>query len=265
MAPRALICIKAARPVQHENARARQDVRETEDGPMLASDVMTAPVATVRRDTPIGAAIAKMTEGRISGLPVVDAEDRLVGILTEGDLLRRYELGTAPNRPGWLNFLRGPGLAAADYVRTRTMHVEDVMTPAPVVVAPDVTLERIVATMERGRIKRVPVVRDGKLVGIVSRGDLIRALGRLLANPCAAVRDDEAVRADILAEIARQGWSGMSNVGVTVKEGRVTLEGIAQSEAVRDALRVAAEIVPGALAVDNQVALPDPMVMAIGA
>jgi CBS domain-containing protein len=232
---------------------------------MLAKDVMTANVATVHPDTPIALAIGMMAEHRLSGLPVLDAQDRLVGILTEGDLLRRFELGTVPHRPGWVNFLRGPGLAAADYVRTRTLHVDDIMTPGPVCVTPDDTLERVVAIMERNRIKRVPVTRDGVLVGVVSRGDLVRALAGLVKmHPC-ETRDDVAIRADIIGEIEAQDWCALSNVGITVEKGRVKLEGVAQTEAVRTALRVAAERVPGVVAVENLVVIPDPMVMAIGA
>ena len=232
---------------------------------MLAKDVMTHTVATVRPDTPIAEAIHKMVDGRISGLPVLDEQNHIVGILTEGDLLRRSELGTVPHRPGWVNFLRGPGLAASDYVRTRTMHVADIMTPSPVVVTPDTSLEHVVAAMERGRIKRVPVMQDGVLVGIVSRGDLIRALAALLKPAPAETRDDAAIRADIVAEIESQNWCSMSNIGVTVDLGRVKLEGVAQTDAVRTALRVAAERVPGVISVESAIVIPDPMVMAIGA
>jgi CBS domain-containing protein len=232
---------------------------------MLARDVMTHNVATVRPETPIAEAITKMVDGRLSGLPVLDAQGHLVGIVTEGDLLRRTELGTAPHRPGWLNFLRGPGLAAADYVRSRTTHVSDIMTSSPVFVAPDTTLDDVVASMERGRIKRVMVVADDVLVGIVSRGDLVRALARVMKPAAAITRDDAAIHADIIAEIAAQNWSSMSNVAVHVDLGRVKLEGVAQTEAVRTALRVAAERVPGVIAVDSAIVIPDPMVMAIGA
>ena len=232
---------------------------------MLARDVMTPHVTTVTPDTPIRHAIAKMVAGRISGVPVLDAQGHLAGILTEGDLLRRIELGTEPHRPGWLSFLRGPGLAASDYIRTRTMHVSDIMTAAPVTVGPADTLEQIVGLMERKHVKRVPVVENGALIGIISRGDLMRALSGLLAGATVDARDDEAIRTDIIAELHAQNWSALSNVAVSVESGRVTLEGIAQTEAVRNAVRVAAETIGGVVAVDNRIAIPDPMVMAIGA
>ena len=232
---------------------------------MLAREIMTADVVTVRPETPVREAVCKMVEARISGLAVLDADGRLVGILTEGDLLRRHELGTAPHHPGWLNFLRGPGLAAADYIRARSLRVNDIMTPAPVAVEPTATLDRVVTIMMRQRIKRVPVVENDKLVGIVSRADLVRALAALVAGPCTETRDDAAIRGDILAELENQNWCSMSNIAVTVDAGHVKLEGIAQTEVIRGAIRVAAENTQGVLAVEDAMAVPDPMVMAIGA
>jgi CBS domain-containing protein len=232
---------------------------------MLARDVMTTDVATVRPGTPIKEAICKMVELRISGLPVLEDDGRLVGILTEGDLLRRHELGTVPHRPSWLNFLRGPGLAAADYVRTHTLHVSDVMTPAPVTVEPTAALDSVVSLMTRQRIKRVPIVENNKLVGIVSRSDLVRALAALIAGPCTVKRDDEAIRAGILTELEHHNWSSLSNIAITVDAGHVKLEGIAQTEIIRSAIRVAAENTSGVSAVEDAMAVPDPMVMAIGA
>jgi CBS domain-containing protein len=232
---------------------------------MFARDVMTREVVTIRPDTLLAEAVALMVTSRISGLPVLNAAGHLLGILTEGDLLRRFELGTTRQRPAWLNFLRGPGGAAADYVRSRTLHVQDVMTPSPVRVAPEASLEQVVELMERERIKRVPVVLDQKVVGIISRGDLVRALAGVMAAMPVENRENAAIEADILAEIDGQGWSAMTHVGVSVDQGRVRLEGIAQTEAVRTALRVAAERVAGVVAVANEVTIPDPMVMAIGA
>jgi predicted transcriptional regulator len=206
-----------------------------------------------------------MIDGRISGLPVIDDDGRLAGIVTEGDLLRRIELGTAPHHPAWLNFLRGPGLQALDYVRAHTLNVEDVMTPEPTVAEPESSLDTVVALMERNRVRRVPVVAQGKLVGIVSRSDLVRALGRMLNNAADGVRPDAAIRTDIIEELNHQGWYSMCNVTVAVKDGHVRLDGVAQSDTVHKALRVAAEGVAGVISVDNQVTLLDPMVTSIGA
>ncbi len=227
---------------------------------MQAKDVMTREVATVRPETPLVEAATILVARHISGLPVLDESGQLVGILTEGDLLRRIELGTLPQRTRWLNLLRGPGLAAAEYVRTRTQHVEDVMTPSPASVAPEAPLEEVVALMERKRIKRVPVVDADKLVGVVSRSDLVRALVRAMPTRDGKPRDDAAIRADILAELEAQDWYRMCNITVTVEHGDVRLEGVVQSDAVHPALRVAVERVPGVVAVQNHVATMDPIV-----
>ncbi len=232
---------------------------------MLAGDVMTRDVATVHPKTPIAEAVAKMVAANISGLPVLDDEGMLAGILTEGDLLRRVELGTTPHHSSWLNFLRGPGLAAIEYVRTHTLNVEDVMTRDPVSVGPEASLGEVVAAMERSHVRRVPVTKEGRLVGIVSRSDLVRALAHRLSAGAPEKRPDEAVRAEIVNEMNRQGWHSMCSVKVTVKDGRVTLQGIAQSEPVYRAVRVAAESVPGVIDVDNQVSVLDPAITAMGA
>ncbi len=232
---------------------------------MLARDVMTTTVATVHPRTPLAEAVAKLVEGRISGLPVVDDQGALVGILTEGDLLRRVELGTVPQHSGWMRFLRGPGLAASEYVRTHTAAVEDVMTQAPTSATPATTLDDVVALMERHRVRRVPIVDDGKLVGLVSRADLVRALASALHQAAPAPATDAAIKEAIMAELNSQAWSNMCSVTVAVQNGQVRLEGIAQSEAVHRALRVAAETVAGAKNVVNAVSILDPMVTAIGA
>ena len=151
---------------------------------MKASDVMTSPVKTVGPRDTIRTAIETMLGAHVSGLPVVDGEGRLVGVLSEGDLLRRVELGTEKQRSRWLEFLVGPGRSASDYVQTHGRYIEEVMTADPIVVEADTPLEEVVGIMERRRIKRVPVVRDGKLIGIVTRSDL---LASLLAAEKAAV------------------------------------------------------------------------------
>ncbi len=231
---------------------------------MQAMDVMTRKVATVRPDTTIPEAIAKMVGGHISGLPVLDGKGQLVGILTEGDLLRRTELGTTRMRPGWLNFLRGPDRSAAEYVRAGTLKVDDIMTPNPVAVSSTTALEEVVAAMEREGVRRVPVVDDGKLAGIVSRADLVRALGRVMGAHADAPGDDLGIRASILGELGKQNWFHSSNISVQVRHGAVQLDGLVQSDAVRMALRVASERMPGVVSVDNRVEVLNPMMSVSG-
>jgi CBS domain-containing protein len=159
---------------------------------MNASDVMSRNIISVGRGTTVAAAIRLMLDNHISGLPVLDA-GRPVGILTEGDLLRRSETGTERHRPRWLEILMGPGRLADEYVRTHGRKVEEIMTRQPVSVTPDTPLDEIVALMERRRIKQVPVLDGDVPVGIVSRADLLRALRRgPRVKPAAA--SDQAIR-----------------------------------------------------------------------
>lgn len=227
---------------------------------MQAGDIMTRKVATLRAETTIADAIATMVEGRISGLPVLDGSGRLVGLLPEGDLLRRTEIGTELHRPRWLKFLQGTGRAAAAYVRARTHRVEDVMTPTPDVVDSAATLEDVVALMERKRIRHVPVVDAGVLVGIVSRADLVRALGQAMLRPVDPPVDDLAIRAGILAVLRSNDWSSMCDITVAVDHGVFQPGGPVQSDAVRTGVRVAAEQVAGVVAVEDRVVVIDPLV-----
>ncbi len=143
---------------------------------MKASEVMTRNVVTVGRETSVAQAIRLMLDNNISGLPVLDDDGKVVGILTEGDLLRRYETGTERHRPRWLEILMGPGRMAGEYVRTHGRKVQEIMTTDLISVAGDTPLDEVVGVMERRRIKRVPVLDGEVLVGVVSRADLLRSL-----------------------------------------------------------------------------------------
>jgi CBS domain-containing protein len=142
---------------------------------MQVRDVMTANVISVPAQATILEAARTMLRNRVSGLPVVDGQGQLVGMVTEGDFLRRSEIGTERRRPKWLEFVLGPGRMAEDYVRAAGRKVEDVMTRDPIGVREDDDLETVVELMERRRVKRFPVLRAGKIVGIVSRANLMRA------------------------------------------------------------------------------------------
>src|SRR6516165_3587039 len=146
---------------------------------MKVSEVMTRRVISILPDAPISDAIKLMLKKHISGLPVIDEEGKLVGILTEGDLLRRPEIGTERRRSRWLDALFGPGEAADAYVHSRSREVKDIMTRDPVTVKECTPLHEVVHLMERRNFKRLPVIRAGKVVGIISRANLIRALAGL--------------------------------------------------------------------------------------
>jgi CBS-domain-containing membrane protein len=199
-----------------------------------------------------------MIENRISGLPVVDAAGRLVGMVTEGDFLRRTETGTEIRRPRWLQFLLSPGRLADEYVRTHARKVGEVMTPDVAAVTEDTLVDEIVRLMERSRIKRVPVLRDGRLVGIVSRADLVRALAGLLAEAAPASLDDTALRDRILADLDKQSWSPRVGVNVTVRNGMVDLWGTLTDERERQALCVACENVSGVKGVRDHLCWVEP-------
>ena len=225
---------------------------------MKASDVMTSPVKTVGPRDTIRTAIETMLAMHVSGLPVVNAEGRLVGMLSEGDLMRRAELGTEKQRPRWMEFLVGPGRSASDYVQTHGRYIEEVMTADPIVVEADTPLEEVVGVMEHRRIKRVPVVRDGRLIGIVTRSDLLASLLAAEKATVAPAGDDAAIRTAILAELQRRAWVPSAAIRIEVVDGTVTLAGTILDEREREALRVAAENVTGVKAVIDQLVWVDP-------
>ena len=226
---------------------------------MNASDVMTRNVASIGRDAPIGDAIRLMLNHRISGLPVVDGSGKVVGMLTEGDLLRRAETQTERQRPRWLELLLGPGRLADEYVRTHGRKVGEIMTEDLVSVAEDTPLAEIVQLMERRRIKRLPVLRGDALVGIVTRADLMRALGQLVDKEPISASDDDEIQKCVLAELARTAWAPRAGITVVVTDGIVELDGAITNEKAREAVRVAAENVPGVKSVRDRLVWVEPV------
>jgi CBS domain-containing protein len=223
---------------------------------MQARDVMTPRVISIETDAPIMRAVQLMLQNRISGLPVVGRKGELVGMVTEGDFLRRGEIGTQRRRNRWLEFLIGPGRLADEYVHARGRKVEEVMTREPVTVTEDTPLDEVVRLMERHRIKRLPVVRGGELVGIVTRANIMHALVSLAVEAKAPAGDDAAIREQILAECAKQSWAPMTNV--VVRNGVVELWGTITDERERAALKVASENVPGVKTVHDHLVWIEP-------
>jgi CBS domain-containing protein len=218
---------------------------------MKVKDVMTSPVVSVEPDSSVLQAVRIMLQRHISGLPVIDKEGRLVGIVTEGDFLRRAETGTQRQRPRWLEFLLGPGRLAEEYTRSHGRKVQDIMTADPVTVTEEEPLNVVVGLMEKRHIKRVPVVRGNEVVGIVSRANLVHALAGLARDAKPASAGDQAIRDRIVAELAGQSWAPTSLINVIVKDGVVELWGSITDERERQALIVAAENVPGVKAVND--------------
>ena len=224
---------------------------------MKARDVMTWGVNSIEADASVMRAAQLMLQHKISGLPVVDAHGKLVGIVTEGDFLRRGEIGTQRRRPRWLEFLIGPGRLATEYVRACGRKVSEIMTPNPRTIAEDTSLDKIVELMERHRIKRLPVVEDGKLVGVVSRANLMHALASLAREAKPSAEGDAVIRDRIQAELAKQSWAPQINV--VVRDGVVELWGVITDDRERQAFIVAAENVPGVKVVHDHLVLIEPM------
>jgi CBS domain-containing protein len=218
---------------------------------------MTSPVVSVEPDDAILRAVRIMLQRRVSGLPVIDKEGHLSGIVTEGDFLRRAETGTERRRARWLEFLIGPGKLAQEYAHAHARKVRDVMTPDPVTVAEDTPLEDIVRVMEKRQIKRVPVVRGQAVVGIVSRANLLHALASVAREAKPTEQSDEAIRAQLLADLGKQPWAPLALIDPIVRNGTVELWGTINDERERRALIVAAENVAGVKAVSDRLVWVD--------
>ena len=212
---------------------------------MRAADVMKHRVTTIAPDATVAEAARLMLEHSISGLPVVDAKGKLVGMVTEGDLLRRSETGTERRRPRWLEFFLGAGRLAGEYAHAHGRKVDEVMTPKVFSVDPTTPLETIVGLMEKHRIKRLPVVEKGWLVGIVSRANLLSALAHLAPGAPQIPHSDAEIRRRILAEFDKYPWALGGVNDAMVANGTVTLRGVIGDERQREALKIAAENVPG--------------------
>jgi CBS domain-containing protein len=232
---------------------------------MLVSDIMTRKILSVKPQETVEHAVNLMLRHGISGLFVVDDKGALVGVVTEGDLLRRDELGTQRHRPWWLRVLVSPGKQALDFTHTHGRLVSDVMTPDVITVTADAKLENVVELMERQRIKRVAVVDKGHMVGIVSRSDLMRALltHRRAETPPATLADDRAIRAAILAAFEAQTWTPTTTLNVTVADGVVDVWGTITSPDERRAICVVAENVAGVKAVHDHLVYVEPYTGAV--
>jgi len=224
---------------------------------MQVRDVMTANVISVKSDESILRAARLMLQNRISGLPVVDANGALVGVVTEGDFLRRGELGTSRRRPKWIEFLVGPGRLASEYVQQSGRKVAEVMTPNPLTVAEDDSLETVVQLMERRRIKRLPVMRGGRMVGIISRANLMHALASIARETPTTTIDDATIRDRILEALAEHHWA--FGVNVVVKDGVAEIWGTIMDERERQGCIVAVENVPGVKQVHDHLVWVEPM------
>ena len=219
---------------------------------MKASDVMVSNVITVGPEATVQDVAEIMHANRISAVPVVRSDGELVGIISEADLMRRSETGTA-RRPSRLRALmNGSELLATEFVKANGHRVADVMTPEVIVATADTSLHDIAAMLEKNGIKRVPIVRNRKLIGIVSRANLVQALATVRKEVRGATAtSDSMIREDVMARLGSEPWTKASRLNVIVHDGTVELWGVVRSHAEKRAVRVAVEQTPGVRAVND--------------
>lgn len=211
---------------------------------MRVHQIMTPQVITVGAETNIAEAIDLMLRHHISGLPVVDAAGKLIGIVSQGDFIRRAETGTQHRRARWLSFLAGSDRVAADFVHEHGRKVGDIMTPNPRTVSEGTPLDEVVRIMESKSIKRLPVMRGDQMVGILTRADFLPVVADLAHSVPGPSANDDHVRSEVTAALRRAPWRPCP-LNVTVRDGIVSLSGVVKNERARKAAIVAAENVAG--------------------
>jgi CBS domain-containing protein len=211
---------------------------------MRAHQIMTRSVISITPDTTIVEAANIMLKRHVSGLPVVDGTGRLVGIVSEGDFIRRSEIGTQRKRGRWLRFILGPGKSASDFVHEHGRKISDVMTTSPVTITEDTALAEIADVMERNNVKRLPVMRGDKIVGIVSRANLLQSVASLSREVPDPTADDDHIRNRVVDALEKNDWCPFG-LNVIVRDGIVHLSGVITDENARQATIVATENVDG--------------------
>lgn len=217
---------------------------------MIVADVMTTEVVAVDPETSLAEAASWMVRHRVSGLPVLDAAGKLIGILSEGDLLHRPELGTCGRQAGWMRGILRAETLAAEYAHTHGRQVGDVMTRNPSFVRPDLPLAKAAELMRQKQVKRLPVVREDSLVGMLSRFDILRALATRLEESCIEATDAEILD-DIEAALAQEPWAPRDGVRFGVSNGRVRIEGRIGSEQEARAIAILARNTRGVTGIEN--------------
>ncbi len=225
---------------------------------MCAHQIMTRPVITVSPETTIVEAANTMLQKHVSGLPVVDAAGKLVGIISEGDFIRRSEIGTQRRRDRFLRFILGSGKSATDFVHEHGRKVAEIMTTSPLTITEDTALEEIVELMEKNNVKRLPVMRGEKIVGVVSRANLLQAVASLARQVPDPTADDDHIRNRVIDALEKNDWCPFG-LTVIVRDGIVHLNGVITEERSRQAAIVAAENVTGVVKVHDHLCWVDTM------
>jgi CBS domain-containing protein len=218
---------------------------------MRAHDVMTSNVVTLGENASVQDVALVLLQNQISAVPVIDRMGNMVGIVSEGDLMRRPESETEKRRSPWLELLSSKQALAAEFVKMHSRRVTDVMTRGVITATPDTPVAEIASLLEKNGIKRVPILRGGKLAGIVSRANLLHGLASLKNNASKSVASDAAIRDRLLARLQKQPWSRPTLINVIVQDGIAELWGIVDSQAERNAVRVLAEVTTGVRAVND--------------
>jgi len=219
---------------------------------MNAGDIMVSNVITIEPDALVSTAADLLLRNRISAVPVVDKDGKLVGIVSEGDLMRRPETGTERRRSVWLDVISSRRTAAAEFIKAHSRKVADVMTRDVITVTPLTPVSEVAALLERKRIKRVPVTIGGSVVGIVSRANLLQSLASLNdTNFQTTAPSDASIRKDVLSQLQKETWGRSPLLNVTVQNGTVDIWGVVESAEEQKAVQVLAEAVKGVRAVNN--------------
>lgn len=220
---------------------------------MKAKDVMVCNLFTVVPDDSVGAAIKLLAEHDVSALPVIDDAGQVIGIVSEADLVRREELATDKRRPWWMEVLTPATTLADEFAKAHGRKVREVMSERVISVSEETPLPEIANLLERNRIKRVPVLRDGKLVGIVSRANLIQALAtRGLVHENGSIASDRDIRLEILDALAKQTWTDFGSRNITVQDGVVHVWGLVGSPEEHKALLALVEDVDGIKGISDE-------------
>jgi CBS domain-containing protein len=217
------------------------------------SEVMTHDVISISPEANIRDALTLMLKNHISGLPVIDDKTRLVGMISEGDFLHRSEIGTERKKSPWYDAFFGSAQAASTYVQSHGLKVRNVMTEKVITITANARLDKAVDLMERNRIKRLPVINGRKVIGIVSRANLVRALAVIQQKGFKTSKSDGAIRKQIRSELNKHTWSAGLRVDIIVHNGIVDLWGAAGRLERRDALQVLAKSVPGVKSVRDHI------------
>lgn len=226
---------------------------------MLASDIMTRDVATVPPDMPVQEIARLMTDKKISGVPVVSPAQGVLGMVSEADLLRRAELGTDPVPTRWSDIYAKPDVMAREFAKSHGTKAHSIMARPVVSVQHDAELQTVADTLDRHAIKRVPVMKDGKLIGIIARSDLVRAFGQTNASPGGCVHLSNGIVHKAISDAMNDlAWLDTSYINMTVKDGVVRVSGFVQSKDHHDAVRILVEEMPGVERVetDLEVGMP---------